>query len=135
MGHSPILEGDLSAGDVFVVGEDAAAHGGNARDFRRNEGKNDVNVVNHQVEHHAHVVDARGKRPDALGLQEKGRADGSGDVADGAVEALDVSHLKHQVVPRSDVQQLLGLAGTRRNGFFDEDMNAHLQGLFSYRVV
>ena len=126
MGHDPVLKGYLGIGDVLVVRMDAPPRRRNPGYGGRDQGKDDIDVVDHQVQDDPHIVDARGKRAYSFGLQIDGAVDRLGDIAHGAVEPLDMTDLKDQVLLRGKLQQLLGLIGTGRHRLLHQDMDARL---------
>src|SRR5690606_40475558 len=88
-----VLEDDLGGSDVLVwAAVEAAAHGRHLDDVARNEAEDYVYVVDHQVEDHADVLDARGC-DQAAGLAQVRLLHLRPELLDRAVEPRDVTHL------------------------------------------
>ena len=96
-------------------------------DRRAHEGQHDVEIVNHQVEHHADVHAACREGREPVRLDEARLAGGLLQVVEDRVEPLDVADLQHAVVLPGQAHEVGGLPGVVGHRFLDEQVFALLE--------
>ena len=94
------------------------------------EGKNDVQVVDHEVEDDVDVERARGEDAEAVGLEEHGTVETLGNGGDGGVEALKMADRDDALERGSEIKDAIGFEEGGGEGFFDEDIEAGAEELF-----
>src|SRR5439155_2662265 len=98
VGHAAAFEAKPGVGDIFGRAEYRNAHRVHTHDGRLDEGQDDIEIVNHEIEHHADIGAARGVRREAVGLNEA-RFGGHGcELLEDGVEALDLPDLEDAAV-------------------------------------
>src|SRR6266566_1094485 len=121
------LEADLHVGDVGRGGMDGGPHRGEPPGRRVDEPQHDVEVVDHQVHHHAVLLHARGEGPEPARLDEDRTLDDLLQLLHRAVEPLDVTDVQDGAALLGDREELARLLERRRDGLLDEDAHARLQ--------
>jgi hypothetical protein len=86
--------------------------------------KNDVEIVDHDIEDDADVEAASGVRRKASDLEEAGVVEALLEGVEGGVEAFDVSDLKHEAFVSREVGHFGGLLGIFGDGFLDQHVFA-----------
>jgi hypothetical protein len=96
--HRAGRELDARVGGVHAVREDGDADGAHVRhlDPVPDEPEHDVEVVNHQVEHHVNVERPGGELADAVNLEVDGVADVRAERDERRVEAFEVADLQER---------------------------------------
>ena len=94
VGHAPSLEGDAGVGDVDEPRQDGHAGGADLEHRPPHEGRDDLEVVDHQVQHDVDVEAARREDAEPLGLDEDRVLDPGQNGLHGRVVALDVADLR-----------------------------------------
>ena len=136
VGNAARLELNADVGDVDLAREDGQADGADLADGRIGEREDDVEVVDHEVEHDIDVERARGKDAEAVRLEEHRFVESGERCGDGGVEALEVADLDDALVLRGEREDVIGLGECCGEGLFDEDIDAgEQQGLRSDGVL
>ncbi len=91
--------------------------------------QHDVDVVNHHVQHHAHVDAAERHRADAGDFHEPRLDFEPGHRPDRRIEPLDMSHLHRYVLPLGRIDDLPGLGNVLGQGLFDQAGDLPLDAL------
>src|SRR5665213_627012 len=124
VGDAAIGEAQAHVGDVLTLAQHGNAHAIHAGDGRFHEREDHVEVVDHQIQHDADVGAARGKRRQAMALDEF-RLGGDGlEKCENGIEPLDVANLEDTIFLLRDLNEFGGLFGTIGHRFFDEDVFA-----------
>ena len=96
VGDAAVRELDACVGDVDPAGEHRDAVRAHLDYWRVDERQDDVEVMNHQVEHDVDVGAARLERREPVAFHEPGRRDAAAHCDEGGVEALEVPDPQHQ---------------------------------------
>jgi hypothetical protein len=128
-------EFEADVGDVGLAREDGDADGADLFHRRLRERENDVEIVNHQVEHDVYVERSRREDTEAVGLEEHGFVQRSERRGDGWVEALQVTDSNDAVVLLRECKNLVSFAEGGGEGFLDEDVDAGEQEFFCNSCV
>ena len=88
VGHAAGFELDADIGDVDFGRQDGQADGADFAHRRIAEGKDDIEVVNHEVEDDVDIERAGGKNGEPVRLKKHGAAQFGLDGKDGGIEAL-----------------------------------------------
>ena len=96
-----------------------------------------VQIMDHQVQHHGDIQAARAEGRGAHRLKRQRPPAGRGchHGPKGSREAFNMPHLQDSPLPSRERNQLIRLIQARRDGLFDEDMPPRRQGLFGQRIV
>src|SRR5690606_19697385 len=134
-GDAAVGEVQAGIGDIPVPGDDVYAARLDVGDGRVHQRQHHVDVVDHEIEYHADVAAAAAPAGQATRLDVTRRGQVALQFADGAVEALQVAGLQHEMAQVGFVHQLAG--GTRRGGegFLDQQMRAGAQQRHCARLV
>src|SRR5947209_8833345 len=89
--------------------------------------QNDLEIVNHQIEHDADVGAAIWIRRESMRFDETRMRQSRLERAQDRIESLDVTNLKDQLIPRGQFRQLGRVRGIFRDRFLDQQMFATLQ--------
>src|SRR5438445_496869 len=108
-------------------GVDRGPHRGETPRRRIDEPQHDVEVVDHQVHHHAVLLHARGEGPEATRLDQDRALDDLLELLHRAVEPLDVTDVQDGAALPGDREELARLLERRSDRLLDEDANARLQ--------
>ena len=120
VGDAAVFEDEADAGDVFVLSEDIDTDGVDVLDGALGEGEDDVDIMDHDVEHDADVGGAEGVRRDALGFHKAGLDfEPVHGLADG-VEAFGIADLQGAVIVAGQLEHVPSLGQREGEGFFDE---------------
>ena len=122
IGHRAVGVLDAGVGDVFKITHDSDAHGAHFLDRGADEALHDVDVVDHHVEHHAHVDGAKRHGADAVDFNELG----------GQGEFLERDERRVETLGVADLHDA-ALAG----GKFDDGpavLDVGGQGLFNQQI-
>ena len=128
-GHHAVGEAE---GGIHVVDRPIAAAPpgrGQAHHRRRRQLQHQIDVVDHQIEHHGDVVGAIRVGAVAAGLQDHDLLSGHHlqQLAEGRVEAFDMPHLQQLAGAFGGFDQLGGLLLGRGDRLLDQHMHARLQ--------
>ena len=101
----------------------------------RHQGKHQVDIVNHQIEHDADVAGSSGVGAEALSADEL-RLQGAGlDLLKRGIEAFDVADLQQCLVLRGQADEGVGLAQVQGQRFLDQQVNVPLEEFRSDNAV
>ena len=81
-------------GDIDLGGENGDAGGANLLGRFAGERENDIDIVNHQVQHHIHIQAAQGEFAHAVDFEKQRHGHHLARVDHSGVEALQVSDLE-----------------------------------------
>src|SRR5207245_2456161 len=106
---------------------DRGPRGGETARRRIDEPQHDVEVVDHQVHHHAVLLHARGEGPEATRLDQDRALDDLLELLHRAVDPLDVTDVQDGAALPGDREELARLLDRRSRRLLDEDAHARLQ--------
>ena len=130
VGDTAVGETQPRVGDVLALAQNGNAHGVHAYYRRFYKREHHVQIVDHQIQHHADVGAARGKRRQAMALDEL-RFGGDGlKKIENRIEPLDMADLQDAILLLREFAQFGGLLGAVGHRFFDQDVFALLQQQF-----
>ena len=133
VGHAREFEARVA--DVLGLAKHAHGAGTNLDGLRTEEHEEDVDVVDHHVEHHAHVDAAEGHGADAVHLHE---ARHQAELADGhhhRVVAHHVAHLQHGAALGGSIGNGARLGGRGGERLLDQAVDARGKELLRGRAV
>jgi hypothetical protein len=104
-------------------------------DVPANERTNQVDVVNHEIQHHRDIGPAGVERRESVTLDKARSIDERKCAANCAVEPLDVSRLNQRSHTLSDSEQIVRLVDRRRDRLLDHHVNTTLECRLGDRVV
>src|SRR6185437_12604601 len=116
----PVREFDAGVRDVDVRGQERRTRGPDVRDVLPHQLEDEIQVVDHEVEHHRHVRSAGREGREPVTLEEPGVLEIRHGGPHGPVEPLHVSHLELRPVLLRRGYQLLGTRDRIRERLFDE---------------
>ena len=125
--HAAVGELQAHAGDVDRVGEHVKAAGRDLRQLAVRHGEHEVEVVDHQVEHHVDVDAALLEAGEALAFDVQRLAERGGERAERRVEALQVPHRQQRAALPRRGEQRVGLGERRGDGLFHQHVHARLE--------
>ena len=121
------LEADLHVGDVGRGGVDRRPHRGEPPRRRVDQAQHDVEVVDHQIHHHAVLLHPRGERSQTPRFDEDRALHDLLQLLHRAVEPLDVPDVQHGAAPAGDREELARLLERRGDRLLDENADAGLE--------
>ena len=110
-------------------------HGVHLDDLRAVEAQDDVEVVDHQVEHHVDVEAARRERAESMDFDEAGLPYFAPQDVHRGVEPLDVADLEDDSAALGQLDEVIRLPEGRGHRFLQEHVSPSLQEPPSYRVM
>ncbi len=102
---------------------------------RPHRGEDEVDVVDHEVEHDGDVRAARDEDAQPVRLDEPRTREDREGRADGGVEALGVTHLDEKTALARGRHEVAGLLEGRGDRLLDEDVNAAFEAPAGHAVV
>ena len=135
LGAGAVGEAELGAGHIPVGSQHRRAGGPQHRHRAGMQAQHDVDIVDHQVQHHVHVqsplpAGAMAHRLDMPDLPTPG-----GQQAQHRIEALQMSHLQHHPVAPGQPHQFPGLRHGLGDGLLQQAMPAPGQTVMGDGVV
>ena len=127
VGDAAVGEAQARIGDVLRFAEHRNSDGVYVRDGRVHEGQHDVEIVNHQIEHHADVRAACRVGREAVRFDKARFGCDRLQVGENRVEALDVADLQHATALLGKLDQIGRLGGVVGHRFFDEHVPVSLE--------
>jgi hypothetical protein len=124
VGHATIDEAQPRVGDVDLGRKHCRAHGVQRLDVAAHDALHDVDVVDHQVEHHVDVGAALLEWRQPLAFDEARRSQQRLGRDHRGIEAFQVAHLQHAAVAFGELQQRARLRHRDGDGFFHQHMDA-----------
>ena len=125
VGHQSKLDADV--GDVNLRRKDRQPDCTHFAHGRIGHGQHDVEIVNHQIEHHIDVERAWREDRKPMRLKEHRASKLRLNCQNRRVEALEMSGLKDSPMLFGDRNQFVGLRGCGRERLFDEQIEAALK--------
>ena len=122
-----IGETDTGVGDVFSFGKNESTDGVDMLYRGFDQIQNNIDVVYHEIERHAHVRHTRVVRPEAVAFNEAGILDDVFDGAHGGIETFDMANLDETLIFFGQAEYFISIGESRRDGFFNQKMHAILQ--------
>ena len=95
-------------GDIHLGRENGQADGANLLHWRIHEGEHDVEVVDHEVEHHVHVERARGEDAQPMHFEKHGLSDERHGGAHRRIEPLQLADLRDALLLLSNADEFVG---------------------------
>ncbi len=120
VGDAAVFEFEANVGDVHFGGEDGDTGGADLFERGAGEGEDDIEVVDHQIEHDVHIEAAQCEYAHAVNFEKQGEGCQALEREDGGVEAFEMADLEDSVVARGGFDQAVGFGQGGRDGFFDE---------------
>jgi len=114
----------LGTGHVPVAPQHRRAGGPQHRHRPRVEAEHDIDIVDHQIQHHIHVQAPLPAGSVACGLDMANLSGAAGEDFQHRIEALQMSHLQHRPVAPGQADQLGGLFHGLGDGFLQQAMPA-----------
>ncbi len=124
MGHAAIGKFEPRLGHVLVLTEHGNAQGFNPGQRRVDERQHHVQIVDHQIEHHAHVGRAEGKSTGPHRLDEARLMQMRHGGRKRRIESLDMTDLHQRLLVTGHLQNFISLGQRAGNWFFDQHVNA-----------
>lgn len=124
VGDATGVELDTNVRDINLGGEDGKADGADLADGRLGKLKDDVEVVDHEIEDDVDVQSARAEDGETVSLEEHGVMGAGGQGCDGGIEALEVAYLDEALVLVAELNELVSLGQGRGDGLFNQDVDA-----------
>ena len=90
------------------------------------EREHDVDIVNHQIQHHVHVQAARAEFAQPVHFEEQGLGDHRLERGHRRIESLQMPDLQNASGARGGLDQHAGFVGGARDRFFDQDIHTEL---------
>ncbi len=135
IGHAAVGKADARIGNVDVVGEHARAAAVHADDLAIHQGQNQIDVVDHQIQQHAHIGGARLERGQPGALDEARLVQQGLQRQRHRVEALQVPDRQHQAAALGLLDHLVGLLQRDGDGFFHQHVGPGAQKVQRHGVV
>jgi dienelactone hydrolase len=129
VGDAAVGERQPYVGNVYFVGKDADARRANLGRRCSYHREHDVQVVDHQVQHHVHVQAARAEQTQPVDLEKQGSGLDQVQSRDRRVEAFQMPRLQDAAVTRSRVHQSFTRRIVGGDGLFHHHVDALLQQL------
>jgi len=127
VGHATGFELDADVGDVDFGREDGQADGADFAHGRGGKGKNDVEVVDHEVEDDVNIEGTGREDAEAMRLKEHGALETRGDRKHRGIEALEVAGLNDKLSAFGAGNEVVGLGEICGQGLFDEQVDAGIE--------
>ncbi len=118
---------DARVGDVHLIADDWDADGFQIYDWRVDERKQDVEIVDHDVVNDVDIEAARRKNAEAMDFEKHGARDDFSDGDDGGIEAFDVADLKNAATAFRGGDERVGFIERCSDGLFNEHVNSGCQ--------
>src|SRR6185295_7640877 len=135
VGHRARSERHARVGDVEHRRQDGHPHRRDIPRFRSDERQQQIDVVDHEIEHHGHIRPARTERSQALAVDEPRPLHVRKRSAHRSVETLDVADLDQDALLAGKLQQRVGFLEGCRDRLLDEDVLSALDRRARHRVV
>ena len=135
VGDATVGEFDARVGDIDVTGEHAKAARRDVGRLGARQRAGEIEVMDHEVEHHVDLGAAPLESGEALGLDEHRAVHARLHRAEGPVIALDMPTLQHEPPLAGERDQLVGLGERGRNRLLDQQVQAVLQAIARDGVV
>ena len=136
-GHHTVLEAQGRV-DVIDRALSAAASSRSQMHHRRTgQFEHEIQVVNHQVEHHRHIVGTVSVRTVTPGFEHHHFLIGHhlGELAEGGVEALDVSHLEQPADATGGLTECCSFLLAGGDRLFDQNVQSRFKAGQTHRVM
>ena len=135
VGDATVGEAQPRVGDVDGIGQDGDADRLHRAQRRRHHAEDDVEVVDHEVQHDVDVGAALGERREAVTLDEARLADDAVERADRRVEALEMADLQHAPAADGELEQRLALVHRRGERLLDQHVDPGVEQVARDGVV
>src|SRR5271155_3709054 len=126
---------DARLGDIVFLGDDGDADGLDVRDGRVDEGKKNVQVMNHDVVDDVNVQAARGKNSEAMNFKKHGARNDFADRDDGGIVALEMADLQDAVGALCGGDEAVGFPDRGGHRFFDQHVHAGIEKIATHAAV
>ena len=130
VGHAAVLEADAHIGDVLAIAQDRHADGIHLHPRRADEVQDDLEVVDHDIEHDADIQAAAGIGREPRGLDEARMGEARLERGEHGIETLDVADLEDDAVFLREVAKFARLLRRFDEGFFHEHVLAVFEQVF-----
>ena len=124
VGDAAAVKADARVDDVDLAGEHTRTDSIDALDGCADQLLDEVDVVDHEIEHDADVGAAQLERREPVRLDEAQLLQTAGRGQDRRIETFEVADLQRAVVNTRDVDELARLGNGGRDGLLDEHVNA-----------
>jgi hypothetical protein len=131
IGDAAVLEAEAGIGDVLAAGEDWHAYGVDGHDGGADEVEDDLEVMDHEVQHHADICGAVGEGREAVCLDEARVGEAVFEFGQHGVEAFDMADLEDAACLMGELDQGEGVSELVCDGFFHEHVEACMEELGS----
>lgn len=135
VGDAAIVKLEAYVGDVDFGGEDRDASGADLLEFAADEAEDDIEVVDHEVEHHVNIETAGAKHAHTMDFEKEGQGYSLFERDDDRVEAFEVSDLEDAAMLSGGGDEAAGCFERRGDGLFDEYVDAGLEQALTDRLV
>lgn len=125
--------GELDAGvrNINLVGQDRQAGGTDFFDWRIDERKHGIEVVNHQVENYVHVERAGRENAEAMDFEKHRLRDQRNGRANCGIETFEMADLGDAPGLSCELDQFVGFKERCRDGLLDQNVDSRLHELAS----
>ncbi len=122
VGDAAVLETQARIRDILAAAQHRHADGLDRLHGRAHEMEDDLEIVNHEIEHDADIGAAIRIRGEAMRLDETRMREPFFERAQDGIEALDVADLEDEVTLGGQTRQRGGVVGVFRDRFLDQEM-------------
>jgi hypothetical protein len=123
---------DANVGDVDLAREDGQPDGADFVNGRLRHCKDDVEVVDHEIQHDVDVERTRREDAEPVRLKEHGALELLESGSDGGIEAFKMADRNDPAEGSSERDDVVGLRQPGGEGLFDEDVEAGLEQLLGH---
>ncbi len=124
VGHASGVEFESHVSDVDFAGKNRKTDCAHFFYWGIHKRQNDVQIVDHEVEHNINIERARREYAQAVNFEEHWLRKQRNCGANGRIEALEMSDLHDAFVPRRDLDQFVGFRQGSRERLFNQDVDA-----------
>src|SRR5271169_171427 len=127
VGYAAALKLQANVGYIDLWREDGDTGGADLLDLARCQAEQNIEVVDHQVEHDVDIEASRTEDAETVNFEKEGKAGDFLQRNDGRIEALEMSHLEDAAVGVGCLDELIGRSEILRDGLFNEYVDSSFQ--------
>ena len=135
VGHAARFELDAHIRNVHFVGKNRQPHPMQRAHRRVDQTQHDIQVVDHQVQHHVHVQRARAENAEPMRLEKHGVVQDRFGGRDRGIEALQMPGLQNAAVLGGNLDEAIGLLDAGRDRLLHQNVHVGRQQSFRHFEV
>ena len=124
VGDAAAGKGKTDVRDVDAFRQDRDAGGPDFVWLFARKAEDDVEIVNHEIEHNVDVETAGGEHAEAVNLEKEGNGQSILEGGDRRIEALEVADLENAAAILGQASESFACGGGLGDGLFDEHVDA-----------